>query len=43
MMTISLSVLQGQYRRLLGSLTAVKQRAPRVGGNLTESDEFSSN
>jgi hypothetical protein len=27
------SSYQGQYRRLLGSLNAVKQRAPRVGGN----------
>ncbi len=29
---IDWSFLQGQYRRLLGSLNAVKQRAPRVGG-----------
>ncbi len=26
--------VKGQYRRLIGSLNAVKQRAPRVGGSI---------
>ncbi len=36
---ISVLIFKGQYRRLIGSLNAVKQRAPRVGGNFEMNKE----